>query len=308
MLDERLEPQEGALFSLRGNTLKLRGIRAKGITGTGVIALIHAGLETGRIVLPRIVGGDIMLDRGIRFTGADLLEAGKAIGAIRAGHMTLMNQAGMDPTTLGTMYMAGASGTYVDARKAYSVGMVPASAARIVQVGNTSLELAKDLALDPGLLDRLNDLRKELLAHHIMFASSLTFSDLYVQELAYWTEGMPRDRYLKNLDCLDIRVPVARSNPPTIDRLRRTDIWDVGASVQIIDSAARMTGSWDCSRCLRCVRACPEGALSIVNDGFVIDTGRCLGTACRRCEEACPQGTLSFSLMELERPPQVSRT
>ena len=78
----------------------------------------------------------------------------------------------MDPGDLGTMYMAGASGTYVDARKAQAVGMAPASAKKLVQIGNTSLELAKDLALDPEMLDRLNSMTKELLAHHIIFASS----------------------------------------------------------------------------------------------------------------------------------------
>ena len=149
VLDERLEPREGALISLRGNTLKLKGRRASGITGTGVVALLHAGLENERIVLPHINGGDIILGRGIKFTEADLLEAGKAIGAIRAGHLTLMARAGMDPSMLDTMYMAGASGTYVDAAKAWSVGMVPSTTRKIVQIGNTSLELAKDLAFDP---------------------------------------------------------------------------------------------------------------------------------------------------------------
>ncbi|KQM12400.1 methyltransferase [Methanomassiliicoccales archaeon RumEn M1] len=301
VLDERLEPQEGALISLRGNTMKSRGRRAEGITGTGVIALVYAGLVSERIALPHITGGDIMLDRGIRFNGADLMEAGKAIGAIRAGHLTLMDRAGMDPSMLGTMYMAGASGTYVDAAKAWSVGMVPASARRIVQIGNTSLELAKDLAIDPGLIDHLNDIRERLLAHHVMFASSPVFSNIYVQELAYWTEGMSWERYLRNLDLADIRVPTARCPAPEIERQRRTDIWDIGGSLTTIEPSIHLSGSWDCDRCRQCIRACPEGAISFRDDKFIIDAGRCLGTACRRCEGACPRQVFSYASMGLER-------
>ncbi|MDW5563270.1 MAG: methylamine methyltransferase corrinoid protein reductive activase [Methanomassiliicoccus sp.] len=300
VLDDRLEPQGGALIGLRSNALKLRGLRAKGITGTGVIALICAGSEMGRVILPRITGGDILLDRGVRFTTADLLEVGKAIGAIRAGHMTLMVEAGLDPGSLGTMFMAGASGTYVDARKAQSVGMVPALASRIVQMGNTSLELAKDLAVEPELLDRLNDMRSHLLARHVMFATSPTFSDIYLQELAFWTEGMPRERYLNNLASLGVPVPVPPREPTIIERRRRTDIWEVGGSLDIIDISVRLEGSWECNRCLRCVKACPERALTQKSDRFMVDTGRCLGTACRRCEEACPQRRFSFSEMMLE--------
>lgn len=302
VLNEELEPCAGAKLSLRGNTLKLHGRRAQGITGTGVIAVVFAGLEAERIVLPCIVGGGISLDRNIKFTTADLLEAGKAIGAIRAGHMTLLEEAGMDPGDLGTMYMAGASGTYVDARKAQAVGMVPASANRLVQIGNTSLELAKDLALDPEILDRLNSMTKELLAHHIMFASSPTFSDIYVQELAYWTEGMPREAYERNLSNLGIRTVTPPAEGVAVERRVLTDIWDVGEGLTMIDPGVFLSGTWSCDLCLRCMQACPEKALRYAEGRFLVDTGRCLGTACRHCEETCPQKVFSYAGLSLEGP------
>jgi methylamine methyltransferase corrinoid protein reductive activase len=302
VLNKELEPCAGAKLSLRGNTLKLHGRRAQGITGTGVIAVVFAGLEAERIVLPCIVGGGISLDRNIKFTTADLLEAGKAIGAIRAGHMTLLEEAGMDPGDLGTMYMAGASGTYVDARKAQAVGMVPASAKRLVQIGNTSLELAKDLALDPEILDRLNSMTKELLAHHIMFASSPTFSDIYLQELAYWTEGMPREAYERNLSNLGIRTVTPPVEGVAVERRVLTDIWDVGEGLTMIDPGVFLSGTWSCDLCLRCMQACPEKALRYAEGRFLVDTGRCLGTACRRCEETCPQKVFSYAGLSLEGP------
>jgi len=287
VLDDRLDPQDGGMLNLRSGILKAGGAPARGITGTGVIAVVHAGMMDERIVPPEIIGGDIALGRGVRFTRKDLLEAGKAIGAIRAGQLTLMAEAGIAGTELGNMYMAGASGTYVDAVKAQAIGLAP-PAKKVVQVGNTSLELAKDLALDPGMVDELNALRKELVAHHVMFASSRTFSDLYVLELAYWTEGMPLERYHRGLASLGI-APSGPPGTPIIERRRQKDIWEVGRSLSIIEPDVRLTGAWECDLCLKCVRACPERALDHDGSRFIVNTGRCLGTACRRCEEACPQ-------------------
>lgn len=299
VLDERLDPQDGNMLNLRSGILRNEGAQARGITGTGVIALVYAGMMDERIVPPNIVKGDITLARGIRFTRQDLMEAGKAIGAIRAGHMTLMAEAGIGPQDLGNMYMAGASGTYIDAAKAQAVGLAPPSAKRVVQIGNTSLELAKDLALHPQMVDELNAIRKEILAHHIMFAASRTFSDLYVLELAYWTEGMPLQMYRNGLAALGMVPPGPSNGTTAIERWRQKDIWDVGESLRIIDPGVKLVGSWDCNMCERCVRSCPEKALSIESSTFVVDTGRCLGTACRRCQEGCPQHLFDYDALAL---------
>jgi len=298
VLDDRLDLQEGGMINLRSKVLRPGAAKAKGITGTGVIALVYAGLADERIVLPNIIGGDIVLSRGIRFTRQDLMEAGKAIGAIRAGHRTLMAEAGIGPEDIGNMYMAGASGTYVDALKAQAVGLVP-TARRVVQIGNTSLELAKDLALDPHLVDELNDIRKAMVAHHIMFASSRTFSDLYVLELAYWTEGMPLERYNHGLASLGMSTSGPQNVTTTVERWRQKDIWEVGESLTIIDPGVKLTGTWECSYCHECALACPENALALDGRTFVVDAGRCLGTACRRCEEACPQKVFDYSALTM---------
>ena len=46
------------------------------------------------------------------------------MGAIRAGHRTLIEEVGISDADVKTMYLAGASGTYVDPIKAQTVGMV----------------------------------------------------------------------------------------------------------------------------------------------------------------------------------------
>ncbi len=46
-----------------------------------------------------------------------------------------------------------------------------------------------------------------------------------------------------------------------------------------------------CEGCERCVRACPEGAIDIVDGKAWIDLTRCVG--CGTCEEVCPVGAIS---------------
>ena len=92
-------------------------VKARGITGTGVVAAVAMGLDTGFDgKLPKIESFEDMLihlQDGIVFSNEDLQEAGKAMGAIRAGHKTLIQEVGIDDAELKTMYLAGASGTYV---------------------------------------------------------------------------------------------------------------------------------------------------------------------------------------------------
>jgi methylamine methyltransferase corrinoid protein reductive activase len=81
-----------------GEVVEKGEITAKGITGTGVIALVEAGIRNKLIVLPKIQTPDgiIHLQNGIKFTDKDLIAAGRAVGALRAGHITLCAAAGID--------------------------------------------------------------------------------------------------------------------------------------------------------------------------------------------------------------------
>lgn len=85
-----------------------------------------------------------------------------------------------------------------------------------------------------------------------------------------------------------------------MERRRLTDIWDVGESLTMIDPGIFLSGAWSCDLCMRCVKACPERALRYSEATFLVDAGRCLGTACRHCEEACPQKVFSYSGLSLE--------
>jgi len=305
VLDEKLRLVEGPRIDLRNGTFKATGYPAKGITGTGVIALMYAGLVTGIIKPPHIEGNKIRLGKEITFTDEDVVEAGKAFGALRAGHLTLMHEAGIAYEDLETMYMCGASGTYVDPLKARFTGVVPATAKRIVQCGNTSLELAKDLALDPDYLLDLNEMKKSILANHIMFASSPTFAAIYIQEIALWNEGMPLEKYNANLERSGIQPIPQKLQESIIERKCERDIREPGKSLEIMESNWGFITTIQCSGCDTCVKGCPEEALSREYESFKINTEKCLGTACRRCEERCPEKKFLISDFKLELPESV---
>ena len=300
MLDEDLIAREGPMLNLRSDISRPEGRSPVGITGTGVVALVYAGLQDGRIEDATVRNEPIRINRKVTFDSKDLKEAGKAIGAIRAGHMTLMIRAGVDPEEIRTMYMAGATGTYVDPVKSKSVGLIIPDAERVVQVGNTSLELARDLALDPGMLDDLNSLRDRLVTEHTMFASSDVFRDLYLYEFGYWNDGMPLSRYRRALERYGMEGYLDRETPTRVEKVCIRDIRDIGESLEIATLPTSMNASWDCPRCMACVNGCVGKAMSFDGDRFSIRTGDCLGTACMKCRESCPQGVFSYQRFKLD--------
>ncbi len=290
---------------LTGEEIKILDYQARGITGTGVVAAMAVGLETGAITLPRIMNdeGKIRLADGVYFTDADVTEAGKAMGAIRAGHRTLMKEVGIGDDEVKVMYMAGASGTYVDPVKAQYCGMIPRVLEEVYQLGNTSLMMAHDLLKDPETLDRMQSVANSISANHIMFAGNPIFEKMYVLELAYWTEGMDMEMYndmmeMEGLGRMPDLVP-----PKKVVRIVKSDIPDVGAAVHSMDVVGiTLAGVFNgCTGCKSCQRKCPERALEVVDlpDGrheINVRSDLCLGTACRQCEMLnCPEKVYRFS-------------
>ena len=133
-----------------------------------------------------------------------------------------------------------------------------------------------------------------------MFASSDIFSELYIQEFGYWTEGMPLNRYRRLLERYGADGYLDREAPMTIERISGKDIRDTGDSLEVVHTETSMTASWVCSQCMTCVKGCPEHALGFDDGMFTIDTGRCLGTACQRCRENCPQHVYDYSAFRIQ--------
>ena len=299
VLDEAMTARPGDTIDIATGEVIAQGeVEAVGITGTGVVALISQGLLANLIRIPRINTPDsrIYLPDGIKFSEKDLTEAGKAIGAIRAGHIALCQEAGIKLVDIETAYMSGASGTYVDALKAQEIGMIPARVKKIYQVGNTSLAMARDLVRDVDELWRMKHIADDLRQHHCMFATSRIFENVYVLELSYWTEGLPLSEYQMFLEKFRLPpLPAVRANPKIIKTVGK-DIAEVGVmGLEIIpDVGERKTIVFeDCIGCAACIEECPENALHTQEQSgdypITINLAFCNGLACRRCEKICPE-------------------
>ncbi len=305
VLNQEMIPVPGDTVDPETGKVLVQGIqKAVGITGTGVVALFSQGLK-GRLIhlLPRINTMDleIHLPNGIIFTEEDLLEAGKAIGAIRAGHITLCQEAGIRLEDIETAYMSGASGTYVDALKAQELGMIPARVKRIYQVGNTSLAMARDMVRDQQNLWKMQEIADNLRQTHCMFAESKVFEKVYILELSYWTEGMPLAQYQQFLQKYGLPTLAEVTDLPEVIKTVAGDIPDLGTmGLQIIpDIGEKKTMVFEgCMGDAECVLKCPENALKMKRQGdayaITIDLALCDGMACRQMRAGLQRKGLQF--------------
>lgn len=307
VLDAEMRAVPGDTVNIEdGEVIKKGEVKAVGITGTGVVALISEGLQAQVIQIPKIKtpDGKIHLCDGIEFSEKDLLEAGKAIGAVRAGHLTLCQEAGIRLEDIEVAYSSGASGTYVDALKAQEIGMIPPSVKTIYQVGNTSLAMAREMVQNEDALWNMKKMADNLRQHHCMFAESKVFEKIYILELSYWTEGMPLKQYQKFLKKYGFPPLADIETIPEVVKTVERDIQDLGSmGLQVVsDIGLRRKVVFDsCYGDMACVAECPESALQMVetNDGFeiTINLALCDGVACRRCERACKDKV--FNLIDL---------
>jgi methylamine methyltransferase corrinoid activation protein len=279
-------------------------IRPKGITGTGTIALVYIGVKTGLIKLPEIATSDKkihLFSDEINFSVKDLTEAGKAFGAFRAGHLTLVNHLGLKMSDIQSAYMAGAGGTYVDPIKAQGVGLVPPNVKDIYQVGNTSLAFACDIARDLNTIDKAQDIAERLKSTHVMFPIEKDFKNAYLVELGYWG-GMPMEMYRNFLKRYKLPEYPENTVTPNIHRIVIRDIPNLGVKgLHIVrDIGTLLTQAFEgCLGCLACEKACMEKALKVVENNGVftaeIRTEYCDGVSCKKCEAACPNNVYDYS-------------
>ena len=308
VLDEKMDVCDGDSYDFGLEMCMEEGPmhgKATGITGTGVIAAVSAAMSSNLWRKGKLTTSDgkLRMQDGVYIDSKDISEACKAIGAMRAGHFTLLEHAGIKFSDLDIMYMAGASGTYVDAVKAREIGLLPPSCSRVYQIGNTSLALATDILQDPELLDKLQDIANQIRANHIMFATDKVFEEIYIQELAYWDEGMTLESYNNNLALAGIQPLPKVKGVPTVHRIVERDIPVYGEyGLKILDDiGTELVGRFEgCNKCGKCVRECPENALSMGEDGtFTVETKKCLGTACMRCQMQCPQKAYKYDQLKM---------
>ena len=308
VLDDTLIPKEGDTVDPVTGKVVVKGEmhgKATGITGTGVVAAIACGFDSGLVSGSKINApdGKLRLQDGICIDSKDIDEAGKAIGAIRAGYLTLMIEAGVWVDDVKTAYMSGASGLYVDAAKAQKIGMVAPGATEMIQYGNTSIMLARKMVTGERTMDELREMTKMLRAKHCMFASSQEFKDIYSVEISLWSYGMPLSAYNDMMDVYGLQHIPTEPIASRSERRSATDLPELeGKSVAILRNAGvEITGKVEgCISCGKCVKECPESAIQ-VNDSIVtVNSERCMGTACKRCEMGCPKKVLQLKRLKIK--------
>ncbi len=311
VLNEKMETVPGDLVNpVTGDTLEKGNIEARGITGTGVIALIEKAIRYGFVEIPNVKTPDglIHLQNGMDFSERDLKEAGKAIGAIRAGHITLCAVAGIEMSDIETAYMAGAAGTYMDAAKAQKIGLVPYSTGKVCQLGNTSLAVAREILLSESRLWELQDIANQMSDTHIMLATTSEFRDAYILEIAYWEEGMPFKmfkKYLKKKGLPGLDDPI---DNPVIERRVKRDIPVHGEEgLHILErTGTYMTMLVECPECRKCIKVCPNDAITIdeENRSIIIATDLCEGVHCQKCLKTCPPDKFNWKSLKVFEPQQ----
>ena len=305
VLNEEMIPMPGDKIDLGTGYVVEEGDmhgKAVGITGTGVVAAVAAAMHGNMWKKGRLAGGSLRLQDGVTITSNDISETCKAIGAIRAGHFTLMEHAGIGFADMKEMIMSGASGTYVDAEKAREVGMVPPLCQDIYQIGNTSLAMATDIIRRPELLDELQGIADSIRSNHVMFATDKVFEEIYIQELGYWEEGMTMETYNRNLRTAGIQELPGPRGTPNVHRIVVRDIpvlGDLGLHL-FEDIGTELTAEFEgCTLCYNCVDACPEDALLFRERTAVVLTKNCLGTACGRCQLKCPEKVFKYGELKI---------
>jgi methylamine methyltransferase corrinoid protein reductive activase len=214
-----------------------------------------------------------------------------------------MIEAGIWVDDVDVAYMSGASGLYVDAKKAQKIGMVSPGAKEMIQYGNTSIMLARKMVMGERSMDELREMTKKLKAKHCMFASSGEFKDIYSVEISLWSYGMPWSAYNDMMDVYGLKhVPGDPVNSRS-ERKSATDLPELrGKPVAILKNAGvELVGIVEgCISCGRCEKECPESAIT-VKDAFVtINSERCMGTACKRCEMDCPKKVLQIKKLQIK--------
>lgn len=301
ILNENFDVIKGDLINPNnGNIIEKGEIRAKGITGTGVISLLQKSIDSKLVTLPKINTPDnvIHLQDNIIFTEKDIKEAGNAIGALRAGHLALCNAAGISVSDIKVSHMSGAAGTYMDALKAYKIGMNPYNVDEITQIGNTSLKMAREILTDDNRLKELQEVANKIIGTHVMFAIDDTFKEVYILELAYWGEGMSLKmfkKFLKKKSLPEFDVP---NKCPKINKVVKRDIPEFGPEGYHM---IKKTGTYlttvinnDNYNIKELIKNCPTHAMTYDNSNLKIRSDLCNGSNCKKCHQFLPKEIFSW--------------
>ncbi|MBN2205943.1 MAG: DUF4445 domain-containing protein [Candidatus Aminicenantes bacterium] len=179
---------EAASWAGESLTLSVIGDRpATGICGSGYIDLLAAFLSRGLISTRgalNAAGGLITVAPAVAVSRQDVRALQLAVAAVRTGVALLLRRAGLAPSDLDVVYLAGAFGNRLNAANARRIGLLPAvDADRLRCAGNTSLAGARAMLLSRPA--RAEAARLASRIEHVSLASDPAFQDTYIRSLSF---------------------------------------------------------------------------------------------------------------------------
>ncbi len=159
----------------------LGGGEPRGLCGSGLVDAVAAALDLNRVRTGgRFTGGEkeFPLAGNVTLAQSDIRELQLAKGAIAAGLRLLGVERAME------LYLAGAFGNYVSVRSARRIGLLPELPEKVTPSGNTALQGAKALLLNPT---RRAELVEAALTRttHLSLGSLPGFQDAYVDGMVF---------------------------------------------------------------------------------------------------------------------------
>jgi uncharacterized 2Fe-2S/4Fe-4S cluster protein (DUF4445 family) len=125
----------------------------EGICGSGLVDLLAEASRTGLLLPDTSFAGrrrtiEVVRDRGIELSRADVNSLAQAKAANAVGQLILMRRLGVTPEQVDRVFLAGAFANALDVRNAMAIGLLaPVPIGRVRRVGNASVRGAKTLLL-----------------------------------------------------------------------------------------------------------------------------------------------------------------
>ncbi|MDR0287742.1 MAG: ASKHA domain-containing protein [Clostridiales bacterium] len=175
---------EGAICDVKidGETVNFSTIGdapPTGICGSGLVSLISELLkkeiidETGYMEEDFCITGDIVLTTG------DVRAVQNAKAAVEAGIYTLLDLAGLTPSDICKVYLAGGFGNFLNPVSAAGAGLIPAEFENISEgVGNSAIKGAALVLLSESLLDELQKIKSEM--KYVELSGNKLFNGHYI--------------------------------------------------------------------------------------------------------------------------------
>jgi uncharacterized 2Fe-2S/4Fe-4S cluster protein (DUF4445 family) len=164
-----------------------------GVRGSEILDSVARLLASGVISETGASCGELpMLAPGVRLANSHVRAVQLAKAAVAAGISVMMDEAGVAPAELESVYLAGGFGCALDPASAAAVGLIPdVPSARAVPLGNAALAGAAKLLLFPELRPRVVEFARSV--RLVELGGSEVFSERFIDAMTFGQWGCGGD-------------------------------------------------------------------------------------------------------------------